>query len=102
VYDVVAIGEQVVVVMELVEGITLGAWACAAPRSWRAIVGLYVQAGRGLIAAHDLGIVHRDFKPANAIVGKDGRVRVLDFGWRASVRPSSRRRRPAHRHPRRR
>ncbi len=80
VHAVELIREQLVIVMELVEGLTLAAWASAQPRSWRDVVEVYVQAGRGLAAAHAIGIVHRDFKPSNAILGRDGRVRVLDFG----------------------
>src|SRR5262249_37944590 len=49
-------------------------------RSWREIVNMFVQTGRGLAAAHAAGILHRDFKPDNVRVGKDGRPRVLDFG----------------------
>jgi serine/threonine protein kinase len=67
------------IVMELVEGQTLSSWL-ATPRPWREIVDAFVQAGRGLAAAHGAGLVHRDFKPANVFVGNDGRVRVGDFG----------------------
>jgi predicted Ser/Thr protein kinase len=80
VHDVVTVDDQLVIVMELVDGQTLAAWTAGGARSWREIVAHYAQAARGLDAAHALGIVHRDFKPANAIVGDDGRVRVLDFG----------------------
>jgi|JI10StandDraft_1071094.scaffolds.fasta_scaffold03708_13 predicted Ser/Thr protein kinase len=80
IHDVLAEAGQVVLVMELAEGETLAAWERGAKRSWREIVAAYAQAGRGLVAAHELGIVHRDFKPANAVIGVDGRVRVLDFG----------------------
>ena len=82
VFDVGVLGRQVYLAMEYVEGASLRAWL-AAGRPWPAIVATYVQAGRGLAAAHAAGLVHRDFKPENAIVGRDGRVRVLDFGLAA-------------------
>jgi tetratricopeptide (TPR) repeat protein/tRNA A-37 threonylcarbamoyl transferase component Bud32 len=80
VYEVGQFDGHVFVAMELIEGRTLRAWVRQRPRTWREIVGMFVQAGRGLVAAHAANIIHRDFKPANVLVGDDGRVRVLDFG----------------------
>lgn len=80
VHDVITHGDQVVLVMEWVEGDTLATWERTSPRSWRDVLQIYLQAAQGLAAAHAVGVVHRDFKPANAILGTDGRVRVLDFG----------------------
>lgn len=85
VHDVLVHREQLVIVMELVTGETLAAWEERAPRTWREIVHVYAQAGDGLAAAHSLELVHRDFKPSNAVIGGDGRVRVLDFGLARSV-----------------
>ncbi|MCB9568280.1 MAG: serine/threonine protein kinase [Myxococcales bacterium] len=82
---------QVFLAMEYVVGVTLKEWAEAAPRGWREIVGVYLQAARGLQAAHAVDVVHRDFKPENALVSSDVdgvRVRVLDFGLAALPAPS--------------
>jgi tetratricopeptide (TPR) repeat protein len=78
VYDVGTIGEQVFVAMELVRGPTLAAWIAERAHPWREVVEVFLAAGRGLEAAHAAGIVHRDFKPQNVILGE--RVRVADFG----------------------
>jgi tetratricopeptide (TPR) repeat protein len=85
VYDVGTAGQAVFLAMELVEGVTLRAWSEARRRSWRAIRDACVQAGRGLSAAHAVGLVHRDYKPDNVIV--DGtRARVGDFGLATALR----------------
>lgn len=70
----------VFVVMELVVGSTLAEWLAKGERPWREVLAVFLQAGRGLASAHEQGLVHRDFKPANVVVGLDGRARVLDFG----------------------
>ncbi|MEM9462573.1 MAG: tetratricopeptide repeat protein [Myxococcota bacterium] len=81
VYEVGQVDGQSFVAMELLRGQTLRRWQQQRPQpSWRACVRVYRQAGAGLAAAHQRGLVHRDFKPSNAIVDHEGRVRVLDFG----------------------
>jgi tetratricopeptide (TPR) repeat protein len=80
VHDVGTLGGRVFVAMEYVDGMTLTRWLKRQPRSWEEVRDVFVQAGEGLAAAHAAGLVHRDFKPDNVLVGKDGRVRVTDFG----------------------
>ncbi len=79
VYEVGEFSGQVFVAMEFIKGVTLGEWLTAEDRTWEETLEMYLQAGRGLAAAHHMGLVHRDFKPDNVLVG-DGRARVLDFG----------------------
>ncbi len=79
VHDVGIHDDRVFIAMELVEGVSLRQWL-EQPRTWRETLKVLIAAGRGLAAAHSSGIVHRDFKPDNVIVGNDGRVCVLDFG----------------------
>ncbi len=71
---------QVYLALEFVEGSTLEAWLTAAPRKWQEVVALFLQCGRGLQAAHEAGLIHRDFKPENVLVDRSGRARVMDFG----------------------
>ncbi len=80
VHDAGAIDERVFLAMEFVDGQTLAAWLAAAPRRWREIRRRRSRRGRGLAAAHDAGLVHRDFKPDNVMVGARRPVRVMDFG----------------------
>ncbi len=80
VHDVGTHGEAVFVAMELVTGTTLSAWVRAAPRRWSEILEVLLAAGSGVAAAHDAGLVHRDIKPDNIMIGSDDRVRVMDFG----------------------
>jgi len=78
-YDVGEQDDRVYIVMELVKGSALSDWL-ETRRSWIEAVAVMTQAGEGLAAAHAEGILHRDFKAANVLVGADGRVRVADFG----------------------
>jgi formylglycine-generating enzyme required for sulfatase activity/predicted Ser/Thr protein kinase len=81
VYDVGKLADgQVYVAMELVDGTSLRAWLAAGDRPWRAVLAMFLQAAHGLEAAHRAGLVHRDFKPDNVLVGSDGVARVADFG----------------------
>ncbi|MES1208294.1 MAG: tetratricopeptide repeat-containing protein kinase family protein, partial [Pseudomonadota bacterium] len=65
---------------------TIAAWLRESERSWQEIVEAFVSAGRGLAAAHAANVVHRDFKPQNVMIGRDGRVRVMDFGLARPLR----------------
>ncbi|MEM7154213.1 MAG: protein kinase [Myxococcota bacterium] len=80
VHDVGTWEGQVFVAMEFIDGGSLKDWMEQDGRSWPEIREVFVAAGRGLAAAHAMGMVHRDFKPDNVLIGSDGRVRVTDFG----------------------
>jgi eukaryotic-like serine/threonine-protein kinase len=69
----------VYVAMELVDGETLRAWAAHA-QPWRQVARVLAEVARGLAAVHAAGVLHRDVKPDNVIVGIDGRARLGDFG----------------------
>ncbi|MBI5549024.1 MAG: protein kinase, partial [Deltaproteobacteria bacterium] len=90
VYDVGTVDGRVFIAMELIEGTTLRGWLTGSPRSWREIRDTFLLAGQGLAAAHSAGIVHRDFKPDNVLVGRDASVCVSDFGLaRAAAEPGA-------------
>jgi serine/threonine protein kinase len=86
IHDVELVDDWVCIVMEFVRGQTLRAYCSDRGRSQRDVLRVYRQAGEGLHAAHRAGLLHGDFKPDNAIVGTDGRVKVLDFGLARPVR----------------
>ncbi|MFT3841964.1 MAG: serine/threonine-protein kinase [Myxococcaceae bacterium] len=89
VYDVGPYEDSVYVAMELVQGATLSQWEREKKRSWREVLDVFIAAGRGLEAAHLAGLVHRDFKPANVLMSKEGQPKVTDFGLARSTRDSS-------------
>ena len=98
VHEVGMIGDRVFVAMEYVDGMPLGEWLRPEPeagvtgsgssdgrRGWPEVLDVFLKAGSGLAAAHRAGLVHRDFKPDNVLLGHDGRVRVVDFGLARSL-----------------
>ncbi len=87
IYDVGALEDRVFMAMEFVDGPTLKKWVKEKPRSWHEVLDAFIAAGRGLAGAHAAGLVHRDFKPENVLVGRDGRVQVTDFGLARSANP---------------
>ncbi len=80
VHELGTAGGEVFIAMELVDGVTLDRVLAERPHTWSEVLALFVQAGRGLAAVHERGMVHRDFKPSNVFVDRAGRVRVGDFG----------------------
>ncbi len=79
VHDLGDHGDGLFMAMDLVEGQTLSDWL-RTDHTWREVQKVFLEAGAGLAAAHRAGLVHRDFKPDNVLVGADGVVRVTDFG----------------------
>ena len=80
VHDLGRLGDQAFVAMEFAAKGTLRQWLAEDQRSWREVLDVFLEAGRGLAAAHAIGLVHRDFKPDNVLLTEDGRVCVADFG----------------------
>jgi tetratricopeptide (TPR) repeat protein len=72
-------GGGIFIAMALVKGKTLSRWLEERP-DWPDVVDVFIAAARGLQAAHEAGVIHRDFKPDNAMLGEDGRLQVMDFG----------------------
>ncbi len=99
VHDVGTWEGRVFLAMEFIEGAPLSKWMREPGRDWKQLLDAFTRAGRGLEAAHEAGLVHRDFKPDNVLVGVDGRVKVLDFGlarrFDGSAEPTERRDREA-------
>jgi tetratricopeptide (TPR) repeat protein/tRNA A-37 threonylcarbamoyl transferase component Bud32 len=86
VYDVGWLADhRMFLTVELVTGMTLRQWLRVKKRPWRDVLRAYLEAGRGLSAAHGAGLIHRDFKPTNVLVGTDGSVKVTDFGLARAV-----------------
>ncbi|MEM7159338.1 MAG: serine/threonine-protein kinase [Myxococcota bacterium] len=88
VFEVGVFDGQLFIAMEFVDGETFDRWVAAHRPPWRQILGVAIEAARGLGAAHAVGLIHRDMKPSNVLVGKDGRVCVADFGIATATEPS--------------
>ena len=84
IHDVGVRGDEVWLAMEYVEGRTVARWLAESTRTWPEVLDVMIRVGRGLEAAHASGLVHRDVKPDNVMIGGDShssyRVVVTDFG----------------------
>ncbi|MBT8491965.1 MAG: protein kinase, partial [Deltaproteobacteria bacterium] len=81
IYDAGTHDGRVFIAMELVDGISAREWTDKVEHDWLETARVYAAAGRGLAAVHEAGFVHRDFKPDNILIGRNGRPRVTDFGF---------------------
>ncbi|MEM7157292.1 MAG: tetratricopeptide repeat protein [Myxococcota bacterium] len=88
IHDVGTHEGRVFIAMELIEGQTLAEWLATEP-TWRETLRVFGLAGQGLAAAHAAGLIHRDFKPSNVLMGKNGQVKVTDFGLARAQGPSA-------------
>jgi len=85
VHDVGTFEDQIFIAMEYISGRTLSQWLEQTQHPYTDVLDVFIQAGRGLAAAHAAGVVHRDFKPDNVLVSDNGQVKVLDFGLARAV-----------------
>jgi serine/threonine protein kinase len=77
------------IVSELLEGETLRERLCRGPMPLREALEIAVEVTRGLAAAHEKGIIHRDLRPENLFLTRDGRFKILDFGLAKLSQPHS-------------
>lgn len=80
IYDVGSVDDRIFIAMEFIEGLNLRQWLNHNTSTTHQILSFFVQAGEGLAAAHEEDLVHRDFKPDNILIGKNGSVSITDFG----------------------
>jgi formylglycine-generating enzyme required for sulfatase activity len=88
IFDVGVHRGEVFLAMEYLGGGTLARWVGARKRRWREVIEIFVEVGRGLAAAHEEKLIHRDFKPENVLLDKNGVAKVVDFGlvrWSGSI-----------------
>lgn len=86
IYDVIDEGEIHAIIMELIEGVTLKNYIEKKGHlEVRESIGIALQVCQGIAAAHEQHIIHRDIKPQNMIISKDGKVKVADFGIARAV-----------------